>query len=168
MNLAQVNALDRAAFVAVLGGVFEHSPWVADAAWSRRPFASRDALHAAMVAAMRSAPEKVQLALVRAHPELADRAALHGELTADSTREQSGAGLTDCSPRELVRLQDLNHAYKLKFGFPFIVAVKGLDRGEIIARFAERLEHDRATEWEGALQQIARIAGFRLEAMIEG
>jgi len=168
MNLTQLNALDRGGFVGALGGVFEHSPWVADSAWSRRPFTSLDALHAAMVVAMRNAPEEAQLALLRAHPELADRAALHGELTADSTREQSGAGLTDCSPRELARLRHLNRAYTLKFGFPFIVAVKGLDRGKIIARFAERLEHDHATEWEEAMQQIARIARFRLEAMIEG
>jgi 2-oxo-4-hydroxy-4-carboxy-5-ureidoimidazoline decarboxylase len=168
MTLAQVNALDHDGFVTALGGVFEHSPWVADAAWPRRPFASLDALHAAMVVAMRGAPEDAQLALVRAHPELADRAAIRGELTADSTREQSGAGLTDCSPREIIRLQHLNRAYRLKFGFPFIVAVKGLDRGTIIGRFAERLEHDRATEWEEALQQVARIARFRLEAMIEG
>jgi 2-oxo-4-hydroxy-4-carboxy-5-ureidoimidazoline decarboxylase len=167
MNLAQLNALDRGGFVGALGGLFEHSPWVANAAWSRRPFASLDALHAVMVAAMRNAPEEAQLALLRAHPELADRAALHGELTADSTREQSGAGLTDCSPRDLARLQELNRAYKVKFGFPFIVAVKGLDRGKIISRFAERLEHDRATEREEALEQIARIARFRLEAMID-
>ncbi len=168
MTLAQVNALDRAAFVATLGGVFEHSPWVADAAWPGRPFASLDALHVAMVAAMRDAPEEAQLALVRAHPELAGKAAIRGELTADSTEEQSGAGLTNCSPREFARLHALNRAYHAKFGFPFILAIKGLDREAIIIRFAERFEHDRATEWEEALQQIAKIARFRLEAMIEG
>jgi len=168
MTLAQVNALDRAAFVAALGGVFEHSPWVADAAWPGRPFASLATLHVAMVAAMRRAPEEAQLALVRAHPELAGKAAIRGELTADSTEEQSGAGLTKCSPREFARLHALNRAYHAKFGFPFILAIKGLDREAIIIRFAERFEHDRSTEWEEALQQIARIARFRLEGMIEG
>ena len=168
MNLAQLNALDRGAFVGALGGVFEHSPWVADAAWPKRPFAGLAALHAAMVAVMRSAPEEAQLALVRAHPELAGKAAIRGELTADSTEEQSSAGLKDCSAQEFARLHALNRAYNMKFGFPFILAIKGLDRETIIARFAERLEHDHASEWEEALQQIARIARFRLEAMIEG
>ena len=121
-----------------------------------------------MVAAMRGAPEEAQLALVRAHPELAGKAAIRGELTADSAEEQSGAGLTNCSPREFARLHALNRAYHVKFGFPFILAIKGLDREAIIIRFAERFEHDRATEWEEALQQIAKIARFRLEAMIEG
>jgi 2-oxo-4-hydroxy-4-carboxy-5-ureidoimidazoline decarboxylase len=167
MTLTQVNVLDRAAFIAALGGVFEHSPWIADAAWGNRPFSSLDTLHAAMVAAMRGAPDAAQLALVRAHPELAGKAAMRGELTADSTGEQSGAGLKDCSPPEFARLHALNRAYDAKFGFPFILAIRGLDRGTIITRFAERLEHDRVTEWEEALQQIGRIARFRLEAMIE-
>ena len=100
MTLAQVNALDRSGFVTALGGVFEYSPWVAEAAWSKRPFADLDALYAAMVAAMRSAPNEAQLALVRAHPELAGKAAIRGELTADSSGEQSSAGLKDCSPKE--------------------------------------------------------------------
>jgi len=168
MTLSEVNALDRGGFVAVLGGVFEDSPWVAEAAWPKRPFANLDTLYAVMVAAMRSASAEAQLALVHAHPELAGKASIRGELTADSTSEQSGAGLTGCPPQEFARLQDLNHAYNMKFGFPFIIAVKGLDRAAIIARFAERLERDRSVEFEEALQQIARIARFRLEAMIEG
>jgi 2-oxo-4-hydroxy-4-carboxy-5-ureidoimidazoline decarboxylase len=167
MTLAEVNALDRYGFVAALGSVFEHAPWVAEAAWPKRPFASLDALHAAMVAAMRDAAGEMQLVLVRAHPELAGKAAMHGELSIDSTREQSAAGLTDCSPEEFSRLQELNRAYNTKFGFPFIIAVRGLDRATIIARFAERLERDRAVEFEEVLRQIARIARFRLAAQIE-
>ena len=167
MTLAEINALDRGKFVAALGGVFEHSPWVADAAWAERPFVNLGALHAAMVAAMRSASAEAQLALVRAHPELAGKAAIRGELTAGSRSEQSGAGLTHCSPQELARLKDLNDTYNIKFGFPFIIAVNGLDRAAIIARFAERLERERPVEFEEALQQIARIARFRLEAMVE-
>ncbi|HEV8552899.1 MAG TPA: 2-oxo-4-hydroxy-4-carboxy-5-ureidoimidazoline decarboxylase [Casimicrobiaceae bacterium] len=167
MTLDELNARDRRGFVVALGGVFEDSPWVAEAAWPRHPFATLDALYRAMVDAVRGASEDTQLALIRAHPELAGKAAVRGQLTADSKAEQSGAGLTQCSPQELARLQELNRAYNTKFGFPFIIAVKGLDRAAIIARFAERLERDRATEFEEALQQIARIAWLRLEALVE-
>jgi 2-oxo-4-hydroxy-4-carboxy-5-ureidoimidazoline decarboxylase len=167
MTLAELNARDRRGFVVALGGIFEDSPWVAEAAWPRHPFATLDALYRAMVDAVRGAAEDAQLALIRAHPELAGKAAIRGQLTADSTAEQSGAGLTQCSPPEFARLQELNRAYNTKFGFPFIIAVKGLDRAAIIARFAERLERDRASEFEEALEQIARIAWFRLEALVE-
>jgi 2-oxo-4-hydroxy-4-carboxy-5-ureidoimidazoline decarboxylase len=167
MTLAQVNALDRERFVAALGEVFERSPWVAEAAWSMRPFASLDALHAAMVSALRNASAAAQLALIRAHPELAGKAAIRGELTADSRSEQSAAGLDRCSPAEYARLQELNRAYNEKFGFPFVIAVKGLDRAAIIARFADRVERDRAQEFDEALRQIGRIACFRLEALID-
>lgn len=167
MTLEELNARDRRGFVVALGRVFEDSPWVAEAAWPRHPFATLDALYRAMVDAVRSAGEDAQLALIRAHPELAGKAAVRGELTADSTAEQSGAGLTQCSPQEFARLQELNGAYNTKFGFPFIIAVKGLDRAAIIERFTERLERDRATEFEEALQQIARIAWLRLEALVE-
>ncbi len=108
MKLADVNVMDEAAFVAALGGVFEHSPWVAQRAFGARPFADMAALHAAMVAAVDHATEAEQLALLRAHPELAGRAAVRGELTADSTKEQSGAGLAECSPEEFAQLSALN------------------------------------------------------------
>ena len=166
MTLDEVNALDQSAFVAALGGVFEHSPWIAAAAWSQRPFASIDALHAAMVAAMFDAPEEEQLALIRAHPELAGKAAVRGDLTVDSGSEQSAAGLTHCSPEEFARLQELNAAYNSKFGFPFIIAVKGLHRRAIIERFAKRLERNRDLEFGEALAQIARIARMRMERML--
>ena len=165
MTLDEVNALDQSAFVAALGGVFEHSPWIAAAAWSQRPFATIDALHAAMVAAMFDAPEEEQLALIRAHPELAGKAAVRGDLTVDSGSEQSAAGLTHCSPEEFARLQELNAAYNSKFGFPFIIAVKGLHRRAIIERFAKRLERNRDLEFGEALAQIARIARMRIQVL---
>ena len=168
MTLDELNARDRRGFVVALGSVFEDSPWVAEAAWARHPFATLDALYRAMLDAVRGASEEAQLALIRAHPELAGKAAIRGDLKPASQGEQSHAGLTSCTPEELARLQALNRAYQRKFGFPFILAVKGLDRRAIIARFAERLERDRATELEEALQQIARIAWLRLEALIEG
>jgi len=167
MNLAGVNALDEAAFVATLGGIFEHSPWVARHAFAARPFASVDALHAAMTGVVQRAGRDEQLALIRAHPELAGRAMVANALTADSTSEQSGAGLTRCSPAEYATLVELNARYDAKFGFPFILAVKGYDRAGVIAEFARRVERDVPTEFAEALAQIARIAGFRLRAMIE-
>lgn len=167
MTLDELNARDRRGLVVALGSVFENSPWVAEAAVARHPFPSLDALYRAMLDAVRGASEEAQLGLIRAHPDLAGKAAVQGEIGPDSQSEQAGAGLTSCSPEELLRLQALNRAYRRKFGFPFVIAVKGLDRRAIIARFAERLERDRATEFEEALQQIARIAWLRLEALIE-
>ena len=118
--------------------------------------------------AVDNAGEGPQLALVRAHPELAGKAAVRGELTAESTREQSGAGLNQCTPEEFARLQDLNARYNEKFGFPFILAVRGYDRHGIIEAFAKRVENDRDTELRTSLEQIHRIAGFRLHDLISG
>ncbi len=167
MNLAAINALDEAAFVEKLGGVFEHSPWVARRAFEARPFASLEALHAAMTDVVRRAGRDEQLALIRAHPELAGRAMVANALTADSTNEQSGAGLTRCSPAEYATLVELNARYNAKFGFPFILAVKGYDRVGVIAEFARRVNRKVEDEFAEALAQIARIASFRLRAMIE-
>ncbi|MEO8752758.1 MAG: 2-oxo-4-hydroxy-4-carboxy-5-ureidoimidazoline decarboxylase [Casimicrobiaceae bacterium] len=166
MRLAELNAMEREAFVSVLGGVFEHSPWVAERAFADRPFASIGALHQAMVAAVDRAPEHEQLALLRAHPELAGKAAVRGELTHDSTKEQSGAGLAQCSPDEFALLTELNRRYNVKFGFPFILAVKGYDRAGIIAQFARRVEQDRAAEFAECKAQITRITRFRLDALV--
>ena len=118
--------MDEPAFVRALGGVFEHSPWVARRAFAARPFADVVSLHIAMVDAMGRASDDEKLALLRAHPELAGKAAVRGELTADSTQEQSGAGLAQCTPEEFATITDLNRRYNAKFGFPFILAVKGL------------------------------------------
>lgn len=168
MTLDELNAADCEAFVAALGGIFEHSPWVAARAFGARPFDSVEALHRAMVDAMHGASRDEQLALIRAHPELAGRATLRRELTADSASEQAGAGLTQCSPGELARLVDLNARYRAKFGFPFILAVKGWDRRGVIAELARRLERDPAAEFAEALAQIARIAASRLAEKLPG
>jgi len=165
VKLADVNAMSHVAFVATLGGIFEHSPWVADRAYNARPFASVGGLHEAMTRAVREAPAALQLALIRAHPELAGKAAGRGELTADSTSEQSGAGLTQCTPDEFARLAALNAAYNENFGFPFILAVRGRDRAAILREFARRVVRDRDAEFKEALTQIARIARLRLDAL---
>jgi 2-oxo-4-hydroxy-4-carboxy-5-ureidoimidazoline decarboxylase len=167
MTLDELNARDHRGFVLALERIFEHSPWVPEAARQRRPFASFEALYRALVDAMRGAGLEAQLRLVRSHPELSGRAAPAEALTLDSRAEQADAGLDRCSPEELARLRDLDRAYRTKFGFPFVIAVRGLDRATILERLAERLERDRAIELEEALQQIERIAWFRLQATIE-
>jgi 2-oxo-4-hydroxy-4-carboxy-5-ureidoimidazoline decarboxylase len=166
MTLNELNGCGQAQFVAALGQVFEHSPWVAERAFAARPFASVAALHAAMAAAMQAADAGEQLALIRAHPELAGRAMVRAELTAGSAREQAGAGLTQCSPAEFARLAALNARYSSRFGFPFILAVKGWTRAGIVAELARRVERDRATELKACLDEIALIARYRLDALI--
>jgi 2-oxo-4-hydroxy-4-carboxy-5-ureidoimidazoline decarboxylase len=167
MDLARLNALDREAFVGALGGVFEHSPWVAEQAWPQRPFADVATLHAAMCAAVRQAGPAAQLALIRAHPQLAGKAAIAGALSADSAREQRGAGLDQCSPAEYLRLAELNAVYEARFGFPYILAVRGLDRQGILANLAARVANARQVEMAEALRQIERIAAFRLADMMD-
>jgi 2-oxo-4-hydroxy-4-carboxy-5-ureidoimidazoline decarboxylase len=167
MTLDDANALPTAEFVARFGGVFEHSPWVAEQAAALRPFASVAEMHAGMCAAVATAGEAAQLALLCAHPELASRAAIAGRLTPDSLREQDAAGLRRCSPAEFAALQRMNHAYRERFGFPFIVAVAGLDRTSVLTRLELRLGNERAAEFAEALRQVERIAAHRLAAMIE-
>lgn len=164
--IAALNELPKAEFVARLAEIYEHSPWVAEAAFAHRPFASRAALHAAMEAAVADADEERRLALLRAHPELASRAALRGELTAHSLSEQGGSGLLEAPVTAVERMQALNAAYSEKFGFPFIIAVKGLDRDMILARLEARLGHSPEAERAEALRQVGRIAALRLEAPI--
>ena len=167
-SIAQLNAMDKTQFVQVLGGVYEHSPWVAERVATQRPFASVEALRAAMRQTVSNAGEAQQIKLVRSHPELAGRAAVRGEMTAASTREQGGAGLAQLTPEEFARLQDLNKSYSEKFGFPFVMAVRGYDRQAIIDALATRLNNDRDTELRTSLEQIDRIAGFRLNDLISG
>jgi len=163
-DLRQLSTLDQVAFTAQLADIFEHSPWVAERAWSQGPFTTLEALHSAMVNVVEEAARDEQDALIRAHPELAGKQAREGTLTNASTQEQRGAGLDACSAGELARLNTLNAQYREKFGFPFIIAVKGLDRHQIMAAIQARLantpEHERRT----CLQEIAKIARFRLEA----
>jgi 2-oxo-4-hydroxy-4-carboxy-5-ureidoimidazoline decarboxylase len=146
--------------------VFEHAPWVAEQAYAAGPFSSAETLHRAMVAAMRQAPRARQLALIRGHPDLAGRAAVRGALTPASSTEQAGAGLDQCTPAEFARFRELNERYQARFGFPFILAVRGRTRSEILADFARRLDHSADAEFAEALDQIARIARFRLDDLI--
>ena len=155
---------DRSEFVSRLGGVYEHSPWVAERAFAARPFASLDALHAAMQRVVMFATDEEKLALIRAHPELLGKLEA-AQLTTDSRREQASAGLERCTPEEKARMRSLNAAYREKFGFPFIVAVKGMDWTSIIERMEARLPHTRDEELATALAEIGRIARFRLEAL---
>jgi 2-oxo-4-hydroxy-4-carboxy-5-ureidoimidazoline decarboxylase len=168
MSLDAINAMDEASFVAALGGVFEHSPWVARRAYAARPFASLDALHHAMNEAMRHADKEQKLALLRAHPELASKAAIAGEVTPDSRREQRGAGLDRCTPEQYARLVSMNERYRKHFGFPFIVAVKGYDVPAILDAFERRLASSGTEEFDEALRQVARIARFRLDTLFGG
>lgn len=165
-SLATLNDASRSDFVARVGGIFEHSPWVAEKAWNARPFKGIAELHAAMVAGMRAAPHLQQLALLRAHPELAGKAMTSNTLTADSTNEQTRSGLTNCSAEDLATLQGLNAAYNKKFGWPFIAAVKYLDRASIIALFGARLENSAADEFENCLANIEKITRWRLDDQV--
>ena len=167
LTLAQLSALDSEDFVAAVGAVFEHSPWVMRRAWARRPFADRAALTAALTATLQAASRDEQLALMCAHPELAGKAAIRGELTADSAREQAGAGLNACSPEEFAELQALNLAYRQRFGWPFIIAVTGLSRQDILAAMRQRLARAPESEFAEALVQIVRIANIRLNALLD-
>ena len=155
---------DEEAFVARYGGVYEHSPWVARRAWAKRPFESVAALADAMQSTMLAASAEEQMALIRAHPELAGRLDA-AQLTESSRAEQASAGLDRVTPEQKARMQALNAAYREKFGFPFIVAVRGLDWSGIIARMEARLANDREREIATALEQVGRIARLRLEAL---
>jgi len=157
--------MSREGFVARFGGVFEHSPWIAEAVWARGlgpEHDTADGLHAAMAHEMRRADRAAKLALIRAHPDLAGRLAIDGGLTASSSAEQASAGLDRCTPAELERFLELNEAYKARFGFPFIMAVKGRSRAEILAAFERRIRHDPEQEFATALAEIEKIAHLRL------
>ena len=156
-------SVDREAFVARYGGVFEHSPWVAEEAWEEGPFADRAALHAAMTDIVARAPRERRLALIRAHPELADRAAIAGEHGAASAGEQAAAGLDRLTPSQHSRLTLLTAGYRERFGFPFVICAREHTPDSIIAAVTERLRHSPAQEEEIALAEIAKIAKLRLE-----
>lgn len=157
--------MDRAQFMTTFGGIYEHSPWIAERVWEKGVTARHDdieTLATAMADVLAEATYSEQLALINAHPDLAGKAALAGELTEASTGEQASAGLDQCSPEEFEKFQRYNDGYKEKFGFPFIMAVKGRHRSEILAAFVTRLENDEDTEFLTALDQINRIALLRL------
>lgn len=161
------SALSHPHFLKIYGNIYEHSPWVADAAWAMREQQNIDTvegLHLAMSHAVDNAEEARKLALLRAHPELA---CAKGELTEASQSEQAGAGLKHCTAEEFEEFQQLNDAYYQKFGFPFIVAVKGLNKLDILQSFRARIKHQPADEFVTAIAQVHRIAAFRLEALSE-
>lgn len=166
MDLAELNAMPAERFVEALGGIYEHSPWVAEAVLSQRPFATLDDLARAMAAAVAAAGDDAQLRLIRAHPELGARLRI-AELTDASRAEQQGAGLDQCTAAEFAALQQLNAAYGERFGFPFILAVKGHSRDSIIAAMRARLDNDADAERREALKQIDLIARYRLEQQFQ-
>ncbi len=153
-------------FISAFGGAYEHSPWAA-----KRAFAPDLNAPCCVISAMGKIVEAASFeekdALIKAHPDLAGKLALSGKLTASSTQEQAGAGLDQCSPRELAKFQKYNRAYQAKFGFPFIVAVKGLSRKDILKAFKKRLENAEPQERQTALEHIHKIAAFRIEEWFE-
>ena len=163
MKLADVNTLSSDAFEQAFGEIAEHSPWVARGALGARPFTNRETMIEAFVSAVMKADHAAQLALLCAHPDLATRA----KLTQDSTKEQAGAGLDTLGAAEFAHFTELNNAYKAKNGFPFIFAVKGATKHQILAGFEARVHNPQSTELQTALQQVCRIIRFRLEDRVE-
>lgn len=162
------SSLSRDEFVKVFADIYEHSPWVAEAAYDQGlddSVNTIDGLHARMAAILLGADHERQLALINAHPDLAGKAAVRGELTESSTAEQAGAGIHECNAEEFARFTELNDAYKAKFGFPFIMAVRGSNRHQILAAFEERIHNSPEQEFDRAIAEINRIAMFRLQQM---
>ena len=167
LGIDEAAGLDRDAFVAVFGGVFEDSPWIAWAAWDGGPYRTVADLHTAMVRAIDAAPRDARLALIRAHPELAGRAAVAGTLTPESAREQKGAGLDRLSPAQHAALLEATAAYRDRFGFPFVVCVREHSADSIIATARRRLAHEPGEEERTALAEIAKIGALRLADLVD-
>ena len=163
MTLAELNTLDRARFIEVIGWIFERSPWVAEQVCDGRPYPSLEILHRMMVNQVETAPAGRQLALLRAHPDLGTRA----RISAASTAEQAGAGLDRLTPDEFERLQRLNSAYRERFGFPFLFAVKGCTKYDILQALERRIQAQPDEERREALRQVYRIAEFRLRDTVK-
>jgi 2-oxo-4-hydroxy-4-carboxy-5-ureidoimidazoline decarboxylase len=167
-TLAVLNSADSGDFVGAIGHLFEHSPWVAEETYEARPFASLDELHHALCETMLSASAEKQMALIRAHPDLAGRLAKAGQLTADSTKEQSAAGLDKLTADEAAEIQRLNDAYKARFEFPFIICARLNAKDTILASMRSRVGNTPEAEHSTALAEIAKIARLRLnEAVTE-
>ena len=163
VSMKAINELDRAAFVERFGPLFEHSPWIAEAAWRDRPFGDREELYEALVAAMYAAPRERKLALIRAHPDLAGKAAIEGTLTDSSKHEQASAGLDRLTPDEYKAFTRTNTAYRDRFGFPFVVCAREHTKESILRVASERLANSEDEEIRVALEEIAKIARLRLE-----
>ncbi len=157
--------MSKATFVAQFGGVYEHSEWVAKKAYDDGLPADAEALIAALRTIIEASGEPAQLTLLRAHPDLAGKLAKSGALTDESTSEQAGAGLDECTPEEFAAFTTLNETYKAKFGFPYILAIKGRHRVEILSNFRSRVRNSAAQEFREALDQVHQIARLRLEAL---
>jgi 2-oxo-4-hydroxy-4-carboxy-5-ureidoimidazoline decarboxylase len=169
LKLAELNTLPQAAFVAHLGAVFEHSPWAAERAYGKRPFGSIDALHRAMMNVVSQAGREEQLALLRAHPELAGAEAKAGTLTMDSSSEQERLGFTRLTQDELATMSALNRGYREKHGFPCIVALRlHSTRQSVMAEMQRRIANDSQAEMTSALEQIGHITRGRLAKILEG
>ncbi len=166
-SLSVLNDLDRPAYTAALAHLFEHSPWVADETWPRRPFRDAAHLHAQLCATMRAADPARQLALIRAHPDLAGRLAQQNQLTPESAREQTVAGLSQLGANELASFQNLNAAYRARFGFPFIICARLNARPAILAAMQTRLANTPAEEHATALCEIEKIARLRLDDLLQ-
>ncbi len=166
INLNALNEMDCAQFTDMLGDVFEHSPWIAEESSHRRPFTDIDQLHQAMVQVVQHASQAEQLALLRAHPELAGQEARKGELTDASTGEQASAGLNALSAEEMARIAQLNTQYRKKFGFPFIIAVRNHTKQSIFEQWERRLTNNQDAELSACLEQVFIIARIRLDAML--
>ena len=168
IDLDVLNRASTAAFCDALSDIFEHSPWVVEAAAARRPFGRATDLMAVLADAVRSAGPERQLALIRAHPDLAGKAARAGGLTAHSAAEQAGAGLDRLSDQEYADFHRLNDAYRVRFGFPFIICVRRHSKDSILAAFERRLGHEPAAEQDAALTEVLRIAALRLDGRVAG
>ena len=167
ISLPQLNLLSRDEFTRIVGPVFEHSPWIAEAAWARKPFASVEELHAALCETVKNACEEEQLALIRAHPDLVGKLALAGQLTKESTNEQASAGLGKLSPEEVGLFQKNNAAYKARFGFPFVICARLNKKEAILNGFERRLKNSREQEIKTALEEIFKIAELRLKDLTQ-
>ncbi len=167
-RLADIARMDRAAFVEAFGAVYEESPWVAEAAWERRPFADAAQLRAALAAIVRDAGTDRQRALILAHPDLADKATRPATLAAFSQTEQARAGLDELTDAEVQEQRALNRAYRTRFGFPFIMAVRFSTRAQILEAMRARVQNTPEAEFDRALAEIHKIAGFRLDDLVTG
>jgi len=166
LTISHLNQSGQAEFVRVVGPVFEHSPWIAEATWLKKPFANPAQLHLALCETVKNSTGEKQLALIRAHPDLVGRAALAGTLTRESSSEQAGAGLNWLSPEEIDLFQKQNAVYKGKFGFPFVICARLNKTDAILAGFERRLHNSREQEIKTALEEIFKIAELRLQDLI--
>lgn len=163
---AEINRMDRDAFVRLFGRLYERSPWVAEEAWELRPFGGIDDLHRGMQEIVNGSDGGRRMKLIRCHPDLAGKAAVAGDLTSSSMAEQASAALDQCTPQEFEQFQRLNRDYKKKFGFPFIMAVRGSTRMDILEAFSERIGNSRETELANCLRAVECIAYLRLKDLV--